>query len=204
MNICAIVLAAGLSSRMGAVNKLFLPFGKQTVLETTLARIESAGIAKILVVTGYEQERVRELLQGKPYRLIENPDYRQGMSSSIKAGVAATPPDAAGFMICLADMPLISGEEYRLLTKTLLLALETDPMAIVQPRFQEQAGNPVLFSARYRAALLALEFPEGARPIVQANRNHIVPVSMPTDAVLLDADTPEAYQILLDRLKRDH
>ena len=204
MNICAIVLAAGLSSRMGAQNKLFLPFGKQTVLETTLRQIGAAGLLEILVVAGHEQERVRDLLQNTPYKLVENPDYRQGMSSSIKAGVAAARPDAAGFMICLADMPLISGEEYRLLTKALLSALATDPMAIVQPRFQEQAGNPVLFSARYRAALLALEFPEGARPIVQANREHVVPVSMPTDAVLLDADTPEAYQILLDRLKRDH
>ncbi|MCK6695416.1 MAG: nucleotidyltransferase family protein [Thermoanaerobaculia bacterium] len=201
MNVCAIVLSAGLSSRMGAQNKLFLPFGKHTVLETTLARIEAAGIAEILVVTGYEQERVRGLFQNKPYRLVENPAFRQGMSSSIKAGVAAARPDAAGFMICLADMPLISGEEYRLLAEALISALETDPMAIVQPRFQEQAGNPVLFSARYRSALLTLEYPEGARPIVQANREHIVPVNMPTDAVLLDADTPEAYQILLERLK---
>lgn len=204
MNISAIVLAAGLSSRMGAVNKLFLPFGKQTVLEITLEQIGAAGLPEILVVAGHEQERVRDLLQNTLYKLVENPDYRQGMSSSIKAGVTAARPDTAGFMICLADMPLINGAEYRRLAEALKNALEADPKAIVQPRFGEQTGNPVLFSAHYRAALLALEFPEGARPIVQVNRDHIVPVSMPTDAVLLDADTPEAYQILLDRLKTDH
>lgn len=204
MNISAIVLAAGLSSRMGAPNKLFLPFGKQTVLETTLGHLEAAAIGEILVVTGHEQGRVRELLQNKPYRQVENPDYRLGMSSSIKAGVAAARPDTAGFMICLADMPLIGAAEYRLLAETLLSVLKTDPEAIIQPRFREQPGNPVLFSARYRAVLLALEYPEGARPIVQAHREHLVPVQMPTDAVLLDADTPEAYQILLARLNKVH
>lgn len=195
--ITAIVLAAGLSSRMGAQNKLLLPFGGATILEATLEQLAAAGPGEILVVTGHEQERVHELLKNKPYRLVENPDYRQGMSSSIKAGVAAARPDAAGFMICLADMPLIRAAEYNLLAESLVSALKTDPDAIIQPRFGEQAGNPVLFSARYRAALLALEYPEGARPVVQANRKHIVPVQMPTEAVLRDADTPEAYQTLL-------
>ncbi len=196
----AIVLAAGLSRRMGAENKLFLPFGKQTLLETTLSHIEAAGIGEILVVVGHEKEQVYALLKNKPYNIIENPGYLEGMTSSIRAAVAETRLDTTGFMICLSDMPLISAGEYRLLAETFTAALKTDAAAIVQPRYQGRPGNPVLFSARYRNDLLALEYPEGAKPIVQAHRDHLVLVDMPSDAVLLDADTQEAYQVLLDHL----
>jgi len=196
----AIVLAAGLSRRMGAENKLFLPFGKQTLLEATLSHIEAADIGEILLVVGYDMERVHQLLKYKPYNIIENPGYLEGMTSSIRAGVAGTRPDTTGFMICLADMPLISAAEYRLLAETFTAVLKTNNAAIVQPRCQGRPGNPVLFSARHRNDLLALQYPEGAKPIVQAHRDHLVLVDMPSDAVLLDADTPAAYQLLLDRL----
>jgi len=196
----AIVLAAGASRRMGAENKLLLPFGSQTLLETTLTQLEAADIGEILVVVGYEKEQIHALLKNKPYKIIKNPRYLEGMTSSIRAGVAETRPDTAGFMICLSDMPLISAAEYRLLAETFAAALKTDAAAIVQPRYQGRPGNPVLFSARYRNDLLALQYPEGAKPVVQAHRDHLVLVDMPSDAVLLDADTPAAYQLLLDRL----
>jgi len=196
----AIVLAAGASRRMGTENKLLLPFGSQTLLETTLTQLEAAGIGEILVVVGHEKEQVYALLKNKPYKIVENPGYLEGMTTSIRAGVAEARADTAGFMICLADMPLISAAEYRLLAETFTAALKTDAATIVQPRYQDRPGNPVLFSARYRNDLLALQYPEGAKPIVQAHRDHLVLVEMPSDAVLLDADTPAAYQLLLDRL----
>lgn len=198
-NITAIVLAAGASRRMGAENKLFLPFGKQTLLETTLSHIEAAGLGEILVVVGYEKERVYELLKNKPFKMVENPDYARGMTTSIQAGIAEARPDSEGFMICLSDMPLIAAAAYLELAEIFAAALASDPAAIVQPQYKGQPGNPVLFSGRYRHDLLALQYPEGAKPLVAANREHLVRAEMHTEAILLDADTPEAYQLLLSR-----
>lgn len=199
IKITAIILAAGVSRRMGAENKLFLPFGKQTLLETTLSHIEAAAIETILVVVGHEKERVYGLLKNKPFKIVENPDYAQGMTTSIKAGIAGAGADTAGFMICLADMPLIAASEYHLLAEIFAEALKTDARAIVQPRYMGQPGNPVIFSAGYRNDLLALQYPEGAKPLVQANGDHLVAVEMTTDVILLDSDTPETYQTLLNR-----
>ena len=194
-----ILLAAGMSRRMGTANKLLLPFGRTTVLETTLEELQCAHIGEVLVITGHEADSVEKVL--KMVKTIKNPHFSQGLTGSIQTGIAQTAPAAKGFMICLADMPLIRAAEYRLLAGVFAERLSTDPLAIVQPRFQGQPGNPVLFSAHYRSALLALGTPDGAKPLVQAHATHRYFTDMPTDAVLLDADTPEAYQLLLERNK---
>lgn len=198
-----ILLAAGTSSRMGEANKLLLPFRDRSLFESTLEQIEKAAIGDILVVVGHEAERLRPLLAGHVCRVTENPDYAQGMSSSIRAGVSAASADTSGFLIGLSDMPLISAAEYRILAENFRYALEQDSLAIVQPAYEGQRGNPVLFSATYRDALCTLSDPNGARQVVQANRDHLLLVDMPSDGVLLDADTPEAYTQLLSRLKPD-
>lgn len=194
-----VLLAAGLSSRMAGRHKLLLPFGGHTLLEQTFLELGAAKPGEILVVTGHEENRVRAVLAGHAVHWVHNPDYAAGMSSSIRAGVAAAAPDTAGYMIALADMPLISAGEYRRMIKTFFEQLAVDPAAIVRPRYGGTWGNPVLFSARYRAELLALEYPEGARPILQAHPQHLRACDMPTDAVLLDADTEEGYRLLLAR-----
>ena len=194
-----LLLAAGVSRRMGAENKLLLPFGSATLLEATFMQLETARVGPITVVTGHEAGRVHDALKGRRCRFVFNPDYEKGLSSSIRAGVHATGAGTGGWMVCLADMPLIGPEEYRLLAETFLRRLDTDPAAIVQPRFHGQNGHPVLFSARYLPALLTLEFPDGARPILRANPRRLHLVDMPTDSVLLDADTPAAYRRLLAR-----
>jgi molybdenum cofactor cytidylyltransferase len=189
----AIVLAAGLSRRMGQANKMLLPFGDSTILETTLQQLSGAGIVDIIVVTGHEHERVKALLQNHAVQVVFNSDFEKGMTTSIQAGILAARAETQGWMICLADMPLLTAEEYALLIKQFTTALATDPKAIVQPRFHDQPGNPVIFSACYREPILALDFPEGARPIVQGHRQHIVPVPLLTDHCLRDIDTPEDF-----------
>lgn len=194
-----LLLAAGVSRRMGAENKLLLPFGSVTLLEATFMQLETARVGPVTVVTGHESERVRNALKERRCRFVFNPDYELGLSSSIRAGVRASGPDTKGWMVCLGDMPLIGPGEYRLLAETFVRRLDADPAAIVRPRFNGQSGHPVLFSAPYLSALLALEFPDGARPILLANPEHLLLVDMPDDSILLDADTPAAYRRLLER-----
>lgn len=191
-----IVLAAGMSRRMGRINKLLLPFGGRTILEATLDQLLAAGAEEILVVLGHEAERIQPLLEKYPVGTVFNPDFAQGMTTSIQAGVRAAATGTEGYMICLSDMPLIEPATYRSIIRT-FDENKTDQSLIVQPVFETNAGNPVIFSAGYKNEILALTFSEGCKPIVQKKREHIHYVRVSTKAILLDADTEEAYQALL-------
>lgn len=191
--IAAIILAAGMSRRMGA-NKLLLPFGDTTMLETTLDHILAAVPGAAFLVTGHESERIVALTGSRPVKVVFNPDFSSGMTSSIQAGIRAAAPDTGGFMVCLGDMPLIEPGVYQSLIQTFNENAAQTPQLIVQPEYRGQAGNPVIFSGAFRDALLALDYPEGGKPVVQAHRDCILRVPVDTDAILRDADTPEAYK----------
>jgi molybdenum cofactor cytidylyltransferase len=202
--ITSIVLAAGMSRRMGEVNKMLLPFLDSTIFETTLSNISKADIGSLVVVLGYESKKIKKIRNNGPFSMAniqcsttENKDYAKGMTSSIKAGIRATKPETH-FMICLSDMPLISPEEYRFIASQFTAILKQDAQAIVVPFFKGEKGNPVIFSAFYKNELLNLEDTEGGKMILQKYNNHVYKIEMPTDAVLRDADTREDYARLLE------
>ena len=100
--ITAIVLAAGLSKRMGKANKMLLPYKGKPVIAVTVDNIVAAGVSDIVVVTGFEQEKIQEVLNTRPVRIMSNPDYEKGMTTSIQKGIAHAKGN--GYMICLGDM----------------------------------------------------------------------------------------------------
>lgn len=191
-----ILLAAGQGLRMGGPNKLLLPFRGRSVLETTLSELCAAAIGPVFVVTGYQRESVAPLLEQFPVQEVFNPDFQTGMTSSIQAGVRAAQA-GQGYMICLADMPMITAAAYQLLADHFLSHLAEDERAILLPRFGEIKGNPVIFAAAYRDDILRHREPEGCRGIVQANTAHVRWVDMPDNSILRDLDTPEDYKALL-------
>ena len=193
-----ILLAAGQGLRMGGPNKLLLPFRGQTVLETTLAQLCAAKIGPVYVVTGHAREAVAPLLQPFPVQEVFHPDFHLGMTGSIQAGVRAG-QNAQGYMICLADMPLLTTAAYQLLADRFQDVVAQDPQAILLPRFGGAKGNPVIFAAAYRQAILNHQEPEGCRGIVAAHMSHCAWVDMPDDGVLLDLDTPEDYDKVVVR-----
>lgn len=197
MPITAIVLAAGLSRRMGNENKLLLPFGASTILSTTLANILSAKIGETLVIVGHEAQNVQAALttwRDLKVALLTNKHYEKGMTTSIQTGVAAADAESVGYMICLSDMPFITPSEYAFLKGAFLNILKSDPQAIVQPMFKGKRGNPTIFSSFYKKHILELMDTEGCKPIVQAHAAHVYLVEMPTDSVLRDIDTKEIYE----------
>ena len=196
-----ILLSAGLSRRMGAANKLLLPFQGKTMLETTLDQLFQVRNAEIVVVLGHEAERIRPLLENYKVKVIFNPNFENGMTSSIQAGVNAASEQSAGFMICLSDMPLIQAVDYQYLVDVFLDKIQSEPRVIVQPIFEGKPGNPVIFSNIYKPDILALDFPEGCKPIVQANRAYVQQVNINTDAVLRDADTEDDFEQLNRKLE---
>jgi molybdenum cofactor cytidylyltransferase len=190
-----ILLAAGRGLRMGGPNKLLLPFRGSTVLETTLSALCAADIGPVFVVTGHQRELVAPVLAQYRVQEVFNPDFQSGMTSSIQTGVRAE-QEAQGYMICLADMPMITAAAYRLLADRFLAHTAQDERAILLPRFGEAKGNPVIFAAAYRDDILRHPEPEGCRGIVQANSAHVHWVDMPDDSILSDLDTQEDYDAL--------
>ncbi len=188
-----ILLAAGQGTRMGGPNKLLLPFRGSTVLEATLDELCKATIAPVIVITGHQREILLPCLSGYPIQEVYNPDYRSGMTSSIKAGVRLA--NGVGYMICLSDMPMITSAAYKLLIACFSERLQTDEYAIVAPRFEGLKGNPVIFSAAHRDSILTHPEPDGCRRIIQSNAAHLYWVDMPDEGVLRDLDTPEDYQL---------
>ena len=193
--VTAIVLAAGMSRRMGAINKLLLPYQHTTVVRSVVENLLAAHIYEVLVVVGYEAAQIQEALKGLPVTFIHNPNYETGMTGSIQQGIQQATGN--GYMICLADMVLISHGEYEMLQQHFHQQLQVDEKCICIPVYNNQKGNPVIFSSIYKTALLQNQQPEGCRPIVQVNQPHISPVQMSTDHVLTDMDTYEVYQHLI-------
>ncbi len=196
--ITAIVLAAGESRRMGSANKLLLPFGETTLIERVVGAARQSEAGDVIVVVGHEADRVRAVLEGHGVTVVENDRYREGMTTSIHAGVRAASPEAAGFMICLSDLPLIEPEELNRLIAAFEEAARDDERPIVVPTFESRRGNPVLFSAFYKPELLDHTGLMGCKEIVKQNPHHVLEVAMATDHVLRDIDTMAAYRRLVD------
>lgn len=194
-NLSVIVLAAGLSSRMGNENKLLLPFQGKTILETTLSNILLADIGKVIVVVGHDADIVKEVLKNYPLSIFENLAYEKGMTTSIQVGVSAKTD--SNYMICLSDMVLIQPEEYQLLAEHFWAYYQTDEKVIVQPIFNEKRGNPVIFSHFYKKNILETTDTEGCRSVVQAHKQHVKLVEMPTNHVLQDVDIQADYERIL-------
>ena len=191
----AIVLSAGLSQRMGNINKLLLKYKGKTIIETTLENILASQVDEVIVVTGYEAEKVKEVVKHLPVTIIYNKDYAKGMTTSIQCGVEHA--KESGYMICLADMFMITAEEYASLKKVFEKNFTSNPKYIYLPRYNNEKGNPVIFSPYYKDLILEHKEMEGCKAIVQANKGNICWVNMSTDHVLQDMDYYEDYEKLI-------
>ena len=187
----AVIPAAGLSTRMENKNKLLLPYHGKTVLEATLHNILAAGITDVVVVTGRDAELVRAAIQHLPVRMVHNPHFAAGLTGSIQKGVQEATGD--GYMICLADMVLIMPDEYRLLAQQFARRQAVDAKCICLPVYGGRRGNPVVFAAAWREAIMTHEQAEGCKAIVQGHAANVYEVEMTSDHVLQDMDYPEDY-----------
>jgi len=193
--ITAIVPAAGLSSRMGQ-NKLLMPFAGKSLIERAVDTLMTSGVDEIVVVLGHEANLLRSRLEGKRVHFVDNPDYRAGLSTSVRAGMEAAPKGADAMMIYLADQPLLEADEVR----RLILAFAEAKRAgksIVVPFFCNKRGNPVILDASYREMVLDVVGDVGCRRIIKRHPEQVFAVQMETDHVVRDVDTPEDFESLI-------
>jgi len=193
--IAALILAAGRSTRYGIANKLLEDLeGTPIVRHVASAALESRA-RPVVVVTGHEGERVSGALAGLDVRLIANPDYAQGLSTSLKAGLSALPADIDGVLVCLGDMPQITASH---LDRLISAFAPKEGRAIAVPVHNGKRGNPVLFARSLFAEMGEAEGDTGAKYLIGRHAEEVAEVDLGTDAIFADVDTPEA----LARLKR--
>ncbi len=184
----AIVLAAGEGRRMGR-SKPLLPWNGRTLIEHIVSELQVAKVQAIHVVTGHRADEVAVVLQGTPAVCVANPDYHDGMLSSVRAGLRAIADDADAVLVCLCDQPHIPP----VLVNQLVDAFAAGAGEILVPVVAGRRGHPLLFSIRYRAEILACYDDTGLRGLLQAHPDAVCEVVVDDPGILVDLDTPEDY-----------
>lgn len=197
--IAAVVLAAGRSTRMGAINKLIAEIGGKPLVRIAAEQALASRASPVIVVTGHERERVEAALNGLPVRVVHNPDYAEGLGTSLKVGIAAVPENADGAIICLGDMPQVNAA----LIDKLITALNPERGAlVVVPSIAGRRGNPVVWSRRFFNDLMAINGDIGARHLIGSYAEAVVEVPVEGDAAFIDVDTPESFSAVKAEIER--
>lgn len=193
--VSVVVLAAGLSTRMGR-NKLLLNFKGRPLIARVVDTLLASKIDEVIVVLGHEIEKVRTELQGKPVRLVHNPDYREGLSTSVRTGVDAVSQEADGIMICLADQPLLEPADVNRIVAAFADAKKVNK-SIVVPFFKEERGNPVILDASLKVAILGIVGDVGCKGVIKRYPEQVYALEMENDHVVRDVDDVQAYERLV-------
>lgn len=195
----AILLAAGRSTRMGSENKLLAEIGGKVLVRIAAEEALKSKARPIVVVTGHQHERVQAALKGLDVAIVHNPDFADGLSTSLKCGLSALPDNADGALVLLADMPRVDAE----LIDTLIGAFDPARGAlVVVPTFDGKRGNPVLWSRRFFSDLMALQGDVGARHLIGSHAEAVTEVAVSGDAALADVDTPDALRTVRAAIER--
>jgi molybdenum cofactor cytidylyltransferase len=197
--IAAIVLAAGRSRRMAPHNKLLVAdrTGKPMIARV-VDNVLSSKTRPILVVTGHQSEQVQHALGGRPVRYIHADDYAEGLSASLKSGIAAVPEECSAALVCLGDMPLVTG---RMMDRLLGTYDPDEGRLIVLPTFRGKQGNPMLWDRQFFPEILQISGDSGARFLLGKHLEVVTEVEMADDAVLRDFDTTDSLNSLPQRLR---
>jgi molybdenum cofactor cytidylyltransferase len=190
-NIAAVVLGAGRSSRMGGPNKLLADIAGRPLVRIVVEAALASKARPVIVVTGHQRERVEAALDGLPVKLVHNPNFADGLGTSLKTGIAALPPEADGVIVCLGDMPQVNAA----LIDRLIGAFDPAKGAlVVLPTIDGKRGNPVVWSRRFFPDLMAVEGDVGARHLIGRYTEAVTEVPLTGTAALTDVDTPEALE----------
>jgi molybdenum cofactor cytidylyltransferase len=195
----ALLLAAGQSRRMGGPNKLLAEIDGVPMVARVARRLLASRARPIVAVLGNRADEVDGALGRLPVERVRNPDFAAGLSTSLKCGLAALPADLDGVLVCLGDMPLVSG---RHLDRLIAAFNPLEGRAIVVPTRRGKRGNPVLWAKRFFSEMAQIAGDVGARHLIGEHAELVAEVEMDDDAILVDIDTPEALATVQARAKQ--
>ena len=190
----AILLAAGESKRMGKPKQL-LPFGQSTLLEQAIDNLLNSAVDEIIVVLGYKVEEVKKTIAVKPVKMVVNPNYRQGMSTSIIAGLILVDSQAQAVMLALGDQPSVDSQTIN----QLIEEFYRHDKGIAIPTYRGIRGHPIIFAIKYKQKLLGLKGDIGGREIIKHHPDDVLEVAVDSESVISDIDTRNDYRSQLGK-----
>lgn len=191
--ISAILLAAGESKRMGRL-KQGLPLGNSTILEQSIDNLVHSRIDELIVVLGFQAQELIKKVAGRQVKTVINPDYEQGMSTSVIAGLHLVDDKARAVVFALADQPFIDSK----IVDKLIDEFSCHSKGIVVPTYRGRRGHPVIFAVRYKEELLRLRGDVGGRQIIKENADDVLEIPVDSECINVDIDTMSDYYAHLD------
>jgi len=191
--ISAVILGAGRSTRFGDLKQL-LKVGKTTLLETVVDRFLSSSVDQVVVVLGFRADEILANSKFRTARVVVNPDYEQGLGTSLRTGIDAIDPEASAAIIALGDQPLLAVNTIDSLIRKYSETLGP----IVAPFYGRRRGNPVLFDRSLFAELRMTRGDEGAKGMIERMSDSVVKIHVDDPGVVFDIDTERDY----DRLRK--
>lgn len=188
--IAALLLAAGRSMRMGTRNKLLCEIDGVPLVRRAANAALASHACPVMVVSGYQAEQVEAALLDRPVSIVRNPDYADGMATSLRCGLRALPADVDAVIVMLADMPAVSAED----VDRLIAAFDPADPAVLVPEHGGRRGNPVLWPRRYFADMMAIAGDTGARGLLEQYANEVRSVPFPSASIFADVDTPATIE----------
>lgn len=187
----AVIVSAGLSSRMGRFKPL-LPFGDQTAVEIVIRAFVNCRVAPVIVVGGHRFGDLQKVVSKTTARCTYNPNFRQGMFSSFKHGICTLPENINALFAHPVDIPLIAPQ----VVPRMINAFEQQPDTVIYPCYQGALGRPVLIPADLIAEILASADRGGLRVILKAHADRFRFVEVTHPGILGDMDEIEDYERL--------
>ena len=183
----AAIMAAGRSSRMGGPNKLLARFVGQPLVRRVAERALASKASGVTVIVGHQAGETRAALKGISANIVENQNFVNGLSTSVRAAIKATPPASAGLLVMLGDMPDVTTADLN----ALIAAFSSSRgAAIVRATAGGKRGNPVILPRSAFADVSAVEGDAGARSVIESGKYDVVDVDIGADA-MTDVDTPD-------------
>jgi len=187
--IVGIILSAGESSRMGTPKQL-LAWGKTIIIQQVVDNATASQLETVLLVLGHRAEKIAgNIAVSSKTRILVNPDYKEGMGSSVKCGVGAAPVGAGAFMVLLGDQPFIGSD----IIDKVIDSHHRGGHGITIPTYDGRRGHPVIFDSCYREELLSIG-EGGAREVVRRHAGDVFELPLDSPSILVDIDTPEQYR----------
>lgn len=196
-----LILTAGYSSRMGSFKPL-LPIGDRTAIERVSDTLRNAGVETVIGVTGFKRERLSSIFAEKGIIEAYNPDFERGMFTSIRTGVAAAMNDGEespdGFFLLPVDCPLVPPE----VLEQILKKHGEEPDSFIVPCYRGKKGHPLFIPFRYAEEILAHDGEGGLKTVTSRHEDRLIRLETGSEAVVLDMDTPEGYQEILENHRK--
>jgi molybdenum cofactor cytidylyltransferase len=178
-------------------NKLLELLEGRPILRHVVEAAQGSSVATTAVVVGHQAEQVRAAVAGAAVQVVECPHYAEGLSASLKAGLAALPNDIDAAIVLLGDMPDITAAH---IDQLIAAFSPDDGRTIVVPTHAGKRGNPVLWGRAHFVAMIAESSGDtGAKHLIGRHADEVVEVDLGTDAIFLDVDTPEALAAVTSR-----